>query len=183
LRPATEGIVMRLRTRVHRKAIAAVELALVLPILLTLIMGTWELGRILHVQQVMVNAAREGARIAAQGQTINVTGAYTQIQAKTGTPNVEQTVLDYLKGAGFTNTTGVTVTFRFEDGNTSKASPFEATKNQRFSVTLTMPYNNVRITNLNLLGITNLQARVDWVSMCDDPFTINTNIPSWNSVP
>ncbi|MBX7103062.1 MAG: pilus assembly protein [Gemmataceae bacterium] len=174
---------MRLHTRIPRKAIAAVELAFVLPVMLTLMMGTWELGRVLHVQQVMVNAAREGARIAAQGQTINVTGAYTQIQTTSGTPNVQQTTIDYLKGAGFTNTTGVTVAFRFEDGNTASANPFQATKNQRFSVTLTVPYNNVRITTLNLLGITNLQARVDWVSMCDDPFTINTTIPSWNSVP
>lgn len=174
---------MRILTQFRRTGVAAVEFAFVLPVLLTLMMGTWELGRVLHVQQVMVNAAREGARIAAQGQTINTTGTYTQIQVNSGTPNVRQTTLDYLRGAGFTNPSGVVVTFQFENGNTAAVNPFQATKNQRFSVSLDMPYDNVRITNLNLLGLKTLTARVDWVSMADDPFTINTSIPSWNPIP
>jgi TadE-like protein len=39
--------------------------------------GTWEIARLVQVYQVVANAAREGARIAAQGQIINLTGAYT----------------------------------------------------------------------------------------------------------
>jgi Flp pilus assembly protein TadG len=146
-------------------------------------MGTWEMGRILHAQQALINAAREGARIAAQGQIINATGEYTRIQVNSGTPNVRDTALNYLRGAGFANVSGVTVAFQFENGVTSNTIPADATKNQRFSVLVTMPYENVRITNLNLLGVTQLSARVDWVSMVDDPFSINTNIPSWNPIP
>ena len=58
-----------------RGAAAAVEFALVLPVLVTLMVGLWEVGRIIQVQQVLSNAAREGARVAAQGQTINSTSA------------------------------------------------------------------------------------------------------------
>jgi Flp pilus assembly protein TadG len=174
---------MRTRRETTRGGVAAVEFAFVLPILLTLLMGTWELGRVIQVEQVMVNAAREGARIAAQGQIINLTGSYTQIQVSTGSPNVTTTVTDYLIGAGFTNTTGVTVAFAFIDGNTASTQPYQGTKDQRYRVTVTMPYNNVRITSLNFLNFTNLTAQVDWVSMADDPFSINTTIPTWNALP
>ena len=174
---------MRRTRQTIRNGVAAVEFAFVMPIMLTLLMGTWELGRVIQVQQVMVNAAREGARIAAQGQVINLTGAYTQIQVSSGSPNVNTTVLDYMQGAGITNTSGMTVAFAFLNGNTGNTQPYQGTKSQRFSVTLTVPYNNVRITNLNLLGLTNLTAQVDWVSMADDPFTINTTIPTWNQIP
>jgi Flp pilus assembly protein TadG len=167
----------------QRRGAAAVEFAVVLPVLFTLMLGTWEVGRIVQVQQVLVNAAREGARLAAQGQTINTFGAYTQIATTTGTPNVRDTVKDYLSGAGFTNQTGVTVTFQFLDGDTSKTQPWQGGKNQRYEVVVTIPYDNVRLTTLNLLGITTLTGRVEWVSMADDPFTINTSIPSWSALP
>lgn len=172
------------RPQSHRRiGIAAVEFAFVLPLLFTLMIGTWEAGRVIQMQQILVNAAREGARLAAQGQTINVTGAYTQIKTTSGTPNIQQTVLNYLQGAGVTNVTGVTVKFQFVDGDTSKVDPFEGTKNQRFKVEVTLPYENVRLTNLNLLNFNNLIARVDWVCMADDPFSIDTTIPTWNPIP
>lgn len=174
---------MRNQPSHKRLGIAAVEFAFVLPLLFTLMIGTWEVGRVIQMQQILVNAAREGARIAAQGQTITTSGTYTQIRTTTGTPNVQTTVLNYLAGAGVTNTSGVTVSFSFVDGDTSKSNPFQGAKNQRFKVEVTLPYNNVRLTNLNLLNFTNLIARVDWVSMADDTFTINTTIPTWNSAP
>lgn len=44
---------------------AAVEFALVLPILLVLVLGIVEFGRIFNVQVSVTNAAREGARVMA----------------------------------------------------------------------------------------------------------------------
>src|SRR3954453_12745808 len=118
---------MRTRRRNTRGGVAAVEFAVVLPLLFTLLVGVWEVGRVIQVQQVMVNAAREGARLAAQGQTINLTGAYTQISVTTGTPNIRDTVLNYLAGAGIP-TTGATVTFQFLDGDTGKSQPYQGAK-------------------------------------------------------
>lgn len=46
---------------------AMVELALVLPILLILLMGTVEFGRIFHSYLIITNASREGARLATLG--------------------------------------------------------------------------------------------------------------------
>jgi Flp pilus assembly protein TadG len=47
-----------------RSGVAAVEFALVVPIFLLLVFGIIEFGRALMVQQVLVNASREGARQA-----------------------------------------------------------------------------------------------------------------------
>lgn len=46
---------------------AMVELALVLPILLMLMLGIFELGRVLGAQMIINNVAREGARNGAVG--------------------------------------------------------------------------------------------------------------------
>ncbi len=48
---------------------AMVELALVLPILLVLLMGAIEFGRIYHNHLIITNASREGARVAMLGRS------------------------------------------------------------------------------------------------------------------
>ncbi|MGB9885410.1 MAG: TadE/TadG family type IV pilus assembly protein [Moorellales bacterium] len=52
-----------------RRGQAVVELALVLPVLLLLLLGTWETADILHKYLVLTGAAREGARLGAVGAT------------------------------------------------------------------------------------------------------------------
>jgi Flp pilus assembly protein TadG len=46
-----------------------VEFALVLPLLMLLLLGMFEFGRVIMVQQVLTNAAREGAREACLLET------------------------------------------------------------------------------------------------------------------
>jgi Flp pilus assembly protein TadG len=161
-----------------RRGVAAVEFAFVAPILFTLMLGVWEVGRLIQVQQLVQNATREGARIAAQGQIVNITGAFTQVQVNTGSPNVFSTVQNFMQAAGLTNTTGLNVTFQFIDGDTSKTQPYQGVKGQRFRVTTTVPFSNFKWTLLSLVGATEVKATVDWVSMADDPFTIDTSIPT-----
>jgi Flp pilus assembly protein TadG len=69
----------------HReRGAAAVELALVLPVLITLLLGIIEFGRIFNAQIVFSNAAREAARTmaitddpgAATGAATNVAAGY-----------------------------------------------------------------------------------------------------------
>ena len=49
---------------------AAVELAVVLPLLLTLVFGIIEFGWVFMVRETLVNSSREGARVAVlQGST------------------------------------------------------------------------------------------------------------------
>jgi Flp pilus assembly protein TadG len=53
------------RERIREKGAAAVEMAIVLPLLAMLLLGTMELGDAARDHQVLQNAAREGARFSA----------------------------------------------------------------------------------------------------------------------
>lgn len=48
-----------------RRGVAAVELALVAPLLFTILFGIIEFGWMFSVKNTMINAAREGARVGA----------------------------------------------------------------------------------------------------------------------
>ena len=50
-----------------RRGVVAVEAAVVLPVLIIVMFGMWEVGRLIQVNQIVTNAAREGARLAAGG--------------------------------------------------------------------------------------------------------------------
>jgi Flp pilus assembly protein TadG len=67
LRRATASMIFSGRARRDGGA-AAVEMALVLPLLLFVIFGVIDFGRMLNAQITLTEAAREGARAAALGQ-------------------------------------------------------------------------------------------------------------------
>ena len=170
---------MILRTP-RRPAVAAVEFAFVAPVLVVLLAGVWEVGRMVEMQQLLSNAAREGARIAAQGLTINSTGSPTQICVTTGDPNVQQTVLNYLNQAGLPVTSSnLVVTFVFLNGDTTQTQPYQAGKGQLFQVTATIQTSGLGWSFLNLFTPATMTATVQWCSTVDDPFTVDTTLPNW----
>ena len=113
---------------------ALAEIAIALPLLLLMLIGIWEFARAYQIQQVVVNAAREGARIVvlpeATGGTIdsatNAVNSYLADGHVIGatvniTGNNEET------GAPMTVTVSVPYTFqligpviRLATGNTSQ---------------------------------------------------------------
>jgi Flp pilus assembly protein TadG len=159
-------------------------------VMIPLLIGLWEIGRVVQVQQVVSNSAREGARIAAQATTINQTGNPTQIQtsitpAANGSylPNVKAAVMQSLHGAGLTTLawSDVTVTFVYTSGATSNTEPYQGVKGQSFTVTVSIPFDKVRWANLGL-GVINpptVAHTTSWQMMVDDPFTVNTTMPNW----
>lgn len=155
---------MMLRTRCprRRRGTAAVEFAFLSPVLLTLLLGIWEVGRMTHVQQLLTNAAREGGRQAAAG---------TKTIAE-----VQQSVLTYLNRAGI-DTTGATVTLT-NLTNGARSEPATAYQLDRFELTVTLPFNNVRWAMVNqITNVTTLTATVGWVSMRDFPLSVSTTLP------
>jgi Flp pilus assembly protein TadG len=138
----------------RRRGTATVEFALVMNVIvLPLILGLWEMGRYVQVQQIVANAAREGARMAAQAMTIEDTGNTTQITTSQAPnlkkANVKGAVMQYLAGAGLTNVkySDVDVTFSFQPaqtgdpalvGTVGTTQPYEGVQNQRFRVTVTI---------------------------------------------
>ena len=105
--------------RRNRRGAAAVEFAVVSPVLFLLIFGMIEYGRMVMVQQVITNAAREGARKGVLDGTTN--------------SDVTTVVSNYLTSAKITGaTTTVTPT-----------NPSNATYGGTVTVTVSVPYSSV----------------------------------------
>jgi Flp pilus assembly protein TadG len=157
-----ERMPMIRRTGPIRDGNAAVEFAIVLPFIMTLLMGILEVGRLIEMQQVLTNATREGARHAATGQ-------YTDSQC-------QQVVLSYVQVAGFP-TTGMTVTV--SDLTTPGNDVSAANYLDRIQVTSTYPYQNVAWSTLNYVFPSNftMSAKAQWISLVDKPFPTFPNPP------
>lgn len=93
-----------------------VELAIVLPILLALLVGIFEMGRAWNVYQVLTNAAREGAR-AAVIPTSSASTVQTTIDgylADAGLDPADGTVTITGQGSGVGTPTTVQISFPYE---------------------------------------------------------------------
>ena len=152
------------RNQTRRRAVAAVELAVCLPLLLIIVTGIWEVGRMVQVQQLMANAAREGGRQASAGQKDAAT--------------VKQYVVNYLNMNGLTGVTTSMVTLT-NITNASRSDPSTANQLDQFRVTVTVPYATVRWSTLSQITTTStMVASADWFSMRDTNITVNTSIPT-----
>jgi Flp pilus assembly protein TadG len=148
--------------REPRRGTAAVEFAVTSLFLFPLIIGLWEVGRMVQVQQLLANAAREGGRQASTGN-VNTAG-------------VQSVVASYLTRNGIPcSASNVTVT---NLTSSSRSDPTTANQFDQFQVTVTIPFNSVRWVLLNqLTNVTQLSASATWVSMRDLPITVNQTIP------
>ena len=67
--------------RRNRQGAAAVEFAIVAPVFFLMVFGMIEFGRAIMVQQVLTNAAREGARVGILDSTTSVSDVITAVNA------------------------------------------------------------------------------------------------------
>ena len=175
-----------------RSGAAAVEFCVVLTwVLFPLMVGIWEVGRAVQVQQMVSTAAREGARLAAQGRTTTSSGGQTDIRVAIAPgsnpglqPNVKAAVMQSLAGSGLSGLkwADVTVTFAFTDKDMTRTDPYQGEKNQNFTVTVSVNFDaKVRWSEgtLGNFGITTIRSTTKWQMLVDDPFTVNTNLPTW----
>lgn len=174
-----------LRRRSPRSGVAAVELAIVsVGILVPVMIGIWETGRLIEVKQLVSTAAREGARLAAQGYVIDATGQTIEVKANTGTPNVAEVAYQSLIASGLTNLqkSDVTTTFQFTtatSGGITPTDPYLGERGEWFTVTVSIPWEKVRWVNLGILQPTTVSYTVTWRMLIDDKFTVNETLPSW----
>jgi len=179
----------------RRYGAAAVEFALCLPVISTILLGLLEVGRITEVENVMWNSGREGARDASMGQA-NLSA-------------VAANLLVYLQGAEPTafgqghstsmiapvitlpaNTYGYTCwdntanqelfTMTFTDvTNTSVTDPTGMSQLDRYQIGIQVPYSSVGwLPTAQITGITRLSVTVEWVSLVDSPFQIAPYLPA-----
>jgi Flp pilus assembly protein TadG len=166
---------MRLPTRQRgRRAAATMELAMFLPLLVSLMLGLWELGRALQVFQDVSNAAREGARQAA-------TAKYTKDE-------VRQAVFDYLQkakvplsdtvplGSETLSNTNATITV---SNLTTGGEVFDATQLDRMQVTVAVPVKNYRwvLSNTFLPANSSVTSTLTFLCTRDVPIVVNVAIP------
>ena len=100
------------------RGVAAVEFAIVAPIFFLVVLGIIEFGRMAMVQQVLTNAAREGARVgvldgSTKAKVLSAAGQYLN-GAAVSTANV-QVQPDPPSSAGYGEPITVTVTVPFDD--------------------------------------------------------------------
>jgi Flp pilus assembly protein TadG len=155
----------------RHQATAAVEFALVSPLLLVLLLGLWEVGCMVEAQQVLNNAAREGARQGSTGQK-----TLSEVQAA---------VTNYIAASGFSSS-GISVTVTNVTQNTVNGDPRTFNHLDHFRVDVVLPFNNVRWILLNRFNTTtfgtiptpsHLLAEAHWHSMKDQTLTVSFSPP------
>ncbi|MGA1839213.1 MAG: TadE/TadG family type IV pilus assembly protein [bacterium] len=109
---------------IYKRGAAAVEFAIILPILISLVLGICEFGFLLYNQQVITNASREGARAGIVSRPPT---------ARLPDPNIEGVVDDYIKGR--------LVTFGGADPNNLKTTVSRAGVNVGDDLTVTVTYD------------------------------------------
>ena len=125
---------MRVHRARPRRGTAAVELAVSIMPLMIIVMGVFEGGRLMMVEEQIVNAAREGARLAVLG------GSTMGSSSGTGATEVNYRVRQYLAAAQITN--GVTITITDLDDPAITDLP-QAAAGDRIQVGVAVPFKNV----------------------------------------
>jgi hypothetical protein len=114
--------------RKKRSAVAAMEMALLAPVLLTFLVGIWEVGRVVMVLNILANSAREASRVSASGAFFSSSNHNDpKVSGQTivawppstnGDYEVQKKVLNYLQASGI-NVTGATIQIKNSGSSTS----------------------------------------------------------------
>lgn len=138
-------------------------MAFTAPLIVTLLLGTWEMGRYIEVQQIVSDAAREGGRQASCGQMTNA--------------QVIAAVTNYVKNAGLpVNDLVVSVANLTHPG----VDATQATSMDQLKVSVTLPFADVRWTTLKLVTTdsTNVTASVVWYSALPASYPNSVSAPT-----
>jgi Flp pilus assembly protein TadG len=172
-----------------------VEFALCLPLIVFILLGLWEVGRISEVENVMWNSAREAARDASLGQDNLQTVAsnlltYLQSAEPTAFGQGHSTSLIAPVVTLPPNATGYTCwdntanrelfTIAFTDTtNTATTDPTGMAQLDVYQINVQVPYGSVGFLPVaQITGISRLNATVTWTAMVDSPFNVAPCLPA-----
>ncbi len=143
--------------RTDRKGAAAVEFALVAPVLCGMILGMIEVGRAIQVQQVLVNAVREGCRAYCDNTaTVTLNGqTYTGGTSAYAIALVQYSLENANVGITTSNINNVTVT-----ASAPTTITLSGISLQSATVTATLPYSLVAYSPPFIMGSRNLTASI-----------------------
>jgi len=144
-----------------RDGVAAVELAILLPFLVGLLIGIWEVGRMVEVKQILTNAAREGGRQASAGQK--------------SVSEIKDVVIRYLQQHGITASASEITCVNLTNAD---RAPTAAVQLDEFQITVTIPFSRVQWVVLDrITSLENLVGEAEWFSMRDIAITVDDDIP------
>jgi Flp pilus assembly protein TadG len=171
--PLPSSLAHRLGREALRRGTVAVEAAFVLPVLLTVMIGVWEVGRLVEVSTLLNSAARQGCRMAAGGVNNGTPVTVTMVQ---------QEIQTYLTAAGLPSTAVSGAQIQLVNlSNHSWSDPCDATPLDPFLVTIVIPsgapFNSLRWTLLSLTGVNQIKGQSQWVSANDSSVVVNTQLP------
>jgi Flp pilus assembly protein TadG len=179
----------------RRRGAAAAEFAVCLPLVLLMMAGLWEVGRMVEVEQIMWNGSREAARDASLGQDSLLTVAsnllvYLQGADSTAFPTGHSTSLIApvvslpANASGYTcwdNTANKELfTISFTDLTAPGVTdPTAMSQLDRYQFVVQVPYRSVAWSPLaQITATTRLMVTMTWASMVDAPFQIAPDLPA-----
>ena len=138
-----------------RRGAAAVELAMVLPLFMTLTFVSMEMGHALNVVQKLESTVRDGGRIAAKDIPPALLGG-----GITSNQKVANDIKNMLRAEGYP-ATNIVVTIVHADGATAGLTfdlSNSANQYKLMLITVTIPYNDVKMFPLSITPSTLLSA-------------------------
>jgi Flp pilus assembly protein TadG len=151
----------------ERRGVAVVELAFLLPVLLTLLVGMWDLGQLVRGLQVLSIAARDAGRTAASGTktATQIGNAVTLMVSQNGVPASD-------------------VVFTYANATNPGVDPTAATQGDILNITIAIPFTSLKLASGTSMGqfikwrhSGNVSFQSQWASMRDLPVVIDTTIP------
>ena len=158
---------MKRRIGSERRGVAVVELAFLLPVLLTLLVGMWDLGQLVRGLQILSIAARDAGRTAASGMknSTQIGNAAKLMVSQNGVPATD-------------------VTFTYANLTHPGVEPNLATQGDLLNITIAIPFTSLKLASGTSMGqfikwrhSGNVSFQTQWASMRDLPVSIDTTIP------
>lgn len=159
------------RSAARRRGAAIVELSVMLPLFVIILIGMWDVGRLIQLAQIVANSAREAGRQAS-------TGKYTNAQ-------VAEVVRTYLQASGLrithpvTNSPNVTVSvYNLTRGGEVTMPPSEQNDNLFIHVSYPFVNNRWNVMNRFLPDSAALTYTYIWRNLADIPIDVPSVVPT-----
>lgn len=146
---------------------AVVELAFLLPVILTFLVGMWDLGQLVRGLQILSIAARDAGRTAASGMktSTQIGNAVTLMVSQNGVPSAD-------------------VNFTYANATQPGVEPNAATQGDLLNITISIPFASLKLASGATMGkfimwrqTNDISFQSQWASMRDLPVAISTAIP------
>jgi Flp pilus assembly protein TadG len=134
------------RRRRKRRGASAAELALILPILVTIVLGCVDFGRFAYNNIAVTNSARAGAASAMMNN-------YSSSTQGTWVANVTTAAQQEMTGQMGYNSSNLTVVSPALSGSSVTGVTVESTGLRRVTVTVTYPFHTVVNWNFGIFSI------------------------------